>query len=112
LEFSLKVTGLYEDFKGRIFSVTMVKHPKPLPDIYLHVAKETGHTPPECLVIEDTVIGVTAARGARMTVIGFTGASHSTGNSEAALYNAGAKAVCQSFSDLPRVLHELGIPLS
>ena len=32
--------------------------------------------PPDCLVIEDSVAGVEAARAAGMTAFGFVGASH------------------------------------
>ena len=112
LAFSLKIAGLYEDFVGRIFSVTMVEHPKPAPDVYLYVAKQTNHKPEDCLVIEDTVVGVTAAHRAGMTVIGFTGASHNHGNSEAALRDAGASSVCSSFAELPELLLRMQIEYS
>lgn len=42
---------------------------KPLPDIYLHAAAQLGVTPAECLVIEDSVPGITAAKRAGMMCI-------------------------------------------
>jgi HAD superfamily hydrolase (TIGR01509 family) len=42
---------------------------KPLPDIYLHAAAQLGVSPEECLVIEDSVPGVTAAKRAGMMCI-------------------------------------------
>ena len=43
---------------------------KPFPDIFLKAAKKLGAKPSECIVIEDTKDGVTAARRAGMKVIG------------------------------------------
>ena len=39
---------------------------KPAPDIFLHAAEELGLAPAECLVIEDALKGLAAARGAGM----------------------------------------------
>jgi HAD superfamily hydrolase (TIGR01509 family) len=41
-----------------------MKHPKPAPDIFLAAAKQLGVEPSECLVIEDSCHGVTAAAAA------------------------------------------------
>lgn len=109
LEFMLTIAGLYDRFRGRIFSVTMVEHPKPLPDVYLHTAQATGHDPKNCLVIEDSVIGATAARAAGTRTLGFTGASHGNSKWEAALYNVGVEAVFSDFTKLPALLDELKI---
>jgi HAD superfamily hydrolase (TIGR01509 family) len=110
LEFMLGIAGLYERFRGRIFSVTMVEHPKPAPDVYLLTARETGHDPASCLVIEDSIIGTTAAHAAGMKVIGFTGASHAHNNLAASLKQAGAEAVFSNFAELPDLLNTLGVP--
>ncbi len=40
---------------------------KPFPDIFLRVAEKLGVLPHECLVIEDVIAGVTAAKNAGMT---------------------------------------------
>lgn len=57
-------------FVGHV-SGTMVAHPKPAPDIFLEAANRLGLEPSECLVIEDSFHGVTAAKAAGMTCIGF-----------------------------------------
>ncbi|HEX7260738.1 MAG TPA: HAD family phosphatase [Luteolibacter sp.] len=41
---------------------------KPAPDLYLEAAKRLGLEPAECLVIEDSLNGVNAAKAAGMTV--------------------------------------------
>jgi HAD superfamily hydrolase (TIGR01509 family) len=46
-----------------------VDNPKPFPDIYLVAAEKLGVDPADCLVIEDSTPGVTAAVEAKMKVI-------------------------------------------
>ena len=45
---------------------------KPHPDPYLHAAATLGVAPPDCLVLEDTVSGIEAARAAGMKVVDVT----------------------------------------
>jgi HAD superfamily hydrolase (TIGR01509 family) len=59
-----------EIFDGYI-SGTTVAHPKPAPDVFLAAAKQLGVEPSECIVIEDSYNGVTAATAAGITSIGF-----------------------------------------
>ncbi len=42
---------------------------KPAPDLYLEAARRVGVAPADCLVVEDTSIGVAAGKAAGMTVI-------------------------------------------
>ena len=46
-----------------------VEHGKPAPDVYLETARQLGVTPKTCLVIEDSLNGVRAARSAGMIVV-------------------------------------------
>jgi HAD superfamily hydrolase (TIGR01509 family) len=50
-------------------SVDEVSQGKPAPDLYLHAAARLGVAPEQCLVIEDSEAGVTAAVRAGMTCI-------------------------------------------
>lgn len=58
------------DYFTEIISSYDIKRGKPYPDIYIECAKKLKVSPAECLVIEDAVNGVEAARGAGMKVIG------------------------------------------
>lgn len=49
-------------------SGTMFKQSKPDPEIYLYTAKQLGLEPEECLVIEDSTVGITAGHRAGMRV--------------------------------------------
>lgn len=73
---SLEITGLLPLFDGRIFSASMVPHGKPAPDLFLHAAGAMDTEPRRCLVIEDSEVGLQAARNAGMRAWRFVGGSH------------------------------------
>ena len=60
-----------EDILDGYISGTSVAHPKPAPDIFLAAALQLGIAPSECLVIEDSYNGVTAAAAAGIPAIGY-----------------------------------------
>ncbi|MPR07597.1 HAD family hydrolase [Microvirga tunisiensis] len=97
---SLRVTGLADLFDN-IFSSTQVARGKPAPDLFLHAASRMNTLPEECLVIEDSIAGVQAARAASMRVIGFVGGSHCGPGHAEKLRQAGAPVIIERMSDLP-----------
>ena len=70
---TLGLTGMYDLFKGRIFSVAEVANGKPAPDLFLHAAGSMGVEPECCAVVEDSRYGVEAARAASMRAFGYAG---------------------------------------
>jgi len=52
-----------------VVSSDEVAHGKPAPDVYLAAARRLGVEPVGCLVVEDSLNGVRAARAARMIVV-------------------------------------------
>jgi HAD superfamily hydrolase (TIGR01509 family) len=60
---------LFKDFTGG----DDVIHSKPEPDIFLITASKAGTAPGRCLVIEDSVNGIRAARSAGMKVVALRG---------------------------------------
>ena len=67
---SLRLTKLYDFFDENIFTASEVSKPKPSPELFLYAAKKMGFAPSECVVVEDSVTGVTAAVNAEMEVYG------------------------------------------
>jgi HAD superfamily hydrolase (TIGR01509 family) len=107
LALSLEVLNMTPLFEGRVFSASNVARGKPHPDIFLHAAEQLGIAPGDCIVIEDSVGGVTAGRAAGATVIGFTAAGHIQPGHDAKLREAGADHVVASFAELDRVIGPL-----
>jgi HAD superfamily hydrolase (TIGR01509 family) len=66
---ALSISGLSKYFNGRIFSSYEVGSWKPDPGIFLYAAKEMGFKPNECAVVEDSLIGISAAISAGMQPI-------------------------------------------
>ncbi len=71
MEVTLRATGLWDRFEGRIFSASEVGIGKPAPDLFLHAAREMGFDPETTAVVEDSLYGVQAARAAGMRALAF-----------------------------------------
>lgn len=84
---------LFELVYPFIFSTKLVANAKPSPDIFLYAAAEMQVAPSRCIVVEDSVAGVRAAKSAGMTCIGFTGGSHCHPGHAHRLYDVGADHV-------------------
>jgi len=100
LRMTLGHTRLLSRFEGRIFSAVDVERGKPEPDLFLHAAKKMGFAPARCAVVEDSPLGVRAARAAGMRPLGFAGTT--TADAEA-LRDAGARVFTQ-MHELPALL--------
>ena len=76
---SLDMVGLTHLTGDRLYTATMVAQGKPAPDLFLLCAARHGVAPERCLVIEDSLNGVRAARAAGMPVWRFIGGTHLRG---------------------------------
>lgn len=102
LKIKLTITDLIHFFGDHIYSSEHVARGKPAPDLFLHAASKLQIAPERCLVIEDSVHGVMAARAAGMSVIGFTGGGHSDKGMATRLRGAGAHEIAASYAELTR----------
>ncbi len=68
IDAALEATGLADVFSV-VVSSDEVAHGKPAPDVYLETAGRLGVDPHVCLVVEDSLNGVRAAKAAGMTVV-------------------------------------------
>jgi HAD superfamily hydrolase (TIGR01509 family) len=94
---ALTSVGLYKRFESRVFSAQDVEHGKPAPDLFMHAAGSLCIEPARCVVVEDSPLGVEAARAAGMQVIGYAGMTP-------AERLAGADAVVDTMGALPGLL--------
>jgi beta-phosphoglucomutase family hydrolase len=72
---------------------------KPAPDLFLAAARQLAIEPSACIVFEDAVNGIVAARAAGMRAVGVT-----TTTAAAALRAAGAEWTAPEFESLPEEL--------
>jgi HAD superfamily hydrolase (TIGR01509 family) len=101
VRFALETVGLAGRFGDRYWGAEDVARGKPAPDVFLLAAEKMGKAPGDCVVIEDSELGVQAARAAGMAVFGFAARTP-------AERLAGADVVFKDMSELPGLL--LGPP--
>jgi HAD superfamily hydrolase (TIGR01509 family) len=104
---SLEVTGLTRFFERRLFSASEVAKGKPAPDLFLLAAERMRVDPRDCIVVEDSVAGVAAAKAAGMRPIGFVGPDAGEGSLAHDLLGAGARAVIADMRALKGAILDL-----
>ena len=104
----LTCAGLYDLLAPHIFSATQVMRGKPAPDLFLFAAGQMKVPPERCVVIEDSVPGVTGALAAGMTVLGFHGGSHCRPGYADRLREAGASVTFDDMRQLPPLIERTG----
>jgi HAD superfamily hydrolase (TIGR01509 family) len=105
---SVRRAGLSEIFGPRVFSAEQVARPKPYPDVYLFAAQQLGVEPGRCVVVEDSIAGLNAARAAGMKTIAFVGASHIPSGYADVLRKMGMTRIIERMDELPALV-EAGV---
>jgi beta-phosphoglucomutase len=72
MRINLRETGLDADLFDTLVNGLEVEHKKPHPEIYLLAAKRLGLNPKDCLVVEDALSGMKAARAAGCRCLAIT----------------------------------------
>ncbi len=76
---TLEILGLWGRFGMCLDTASEVAQGKPAPDLFLLSAARAGVAPQNCLVIEDSAPGLTAAGRANMASVLYHGGQHHTG---------------------------------
>ncbi len=79
-----------------------VVNKKPFPDVFLKGAEKAGVAPKDCVVVEDAINGLQAAKAAGMKCIGFTSFF-----SKEFLVLENPEAVCTSLLEIPAIVDTL-----
>jgi HAD superfamily hydrolase (TIGR01509 family) len=103
----LTCAGLYDQLAPHIFSASQVRRGKPAPDLFLFAAGQMAADPKRCVVIEDSVPGISGARAAGMTVLGFHGGSHCRPGYGDTLRAAGAVVTFDDMRQLPDLIAQV-----
>ncbi len=101
---SLGRAKLYDRFAPNIFSASQVQNGKPAPDLFLFAAAQMATAPERCLVIEDSIAGISGARAAGMAVFGFHGGGHCRPGYGDTLRAAGATLTFDDMRQLPGLI--------
>ena len=103
---ALRIAGLTRFFGNRITTFEHVARGKPEPDVFIEAARRAGYAPQDCIVVEDSVTGVTSAHRAGCHVLGFTGTHPHPGEQGPKLLKAGAASVFSHMVELPGLVSE------
>ncbi len=106
LERKLRQVGLWDHFAPHVYSADHVARAKPAPDLFLHAATALQIAPGDCLVIEDSVNGVLAAKAAGMHCWGFLGGGHAHDGLAPRLSGAGAERIAADWPAVNRLLRD------
>lgn len=102
---SLEFVDLKKFFPDdHIFTAVQVKNGKPAPDLFLHTAKTMGVDVSKCVVVEDSVAGVTAAVAAGIKTYGFVSSHQEPESYGEKLLMAGAESVFTSLVHIRQAL--------
>jgi len=96
LELILELTGLTAYF-GAVIAMEDTQRGKPDPQVFLLAAERLGVAPARCVVLEDAVAGVQAARAGGMKCIGVSFVGH---HPEESLRQAGADLVVKNLEQV------------
>ena len=96
MEINLREIGLPAEHFDATVNGLDIEHKKPHPEVFLTAAARLGLRPEECLVVEDAINGIQAARAAGCRCLALT-----TSFSRNSLANAGADWIAADLADAP-----------
>ena len=83
----------------------MVSKGKPEPDIFLLAAKQMNEKVENCIVVEDSIAGMTAAKKAGMDVVAFLGCEmYQNDEYVNKVKSLGVKHICFSMKEVEAIL--------
>lgn len=100
----LDIGHLFDDI---LLGTNSVAKPKPAPDMFKLAADKAGTAYDKCVVIEDGIYGIQAAKFLGMAPLGFTGQVSKVHNHQQNLTDAGAILTFDDMRKLPNIIAEL-----
>ena len=101
----LQHLGLSDAFGPHVYSGhEHVERGKPEPDIYLYASAQIAVPIQQCIIIEDSPVGVRGALASGARVIGLAAGSHCLDGHEEMLRELGVQEVAGSFDEVRRLL--------
>jgi len=97
--------GLDDIFGNRVYSGhEHVERGKPAPDIYLYAAEQLAVPIANCVILEDSPVGVTGALVSGARVIGLAAGSHCLDGHDEMLRGLGVREIAYSFDEVRKLL--------
>lgn len=105
----IEIAGIRKYFpENHVFTVDMVEHGKPEPDLFLLAAKKMGEKPEDCVVVEDSIAGLTAAIKAGCLPIAFLAGDLSGNNNHLIkVKNLGVPYITHNMEEVKKIIETL-----
>tara|TARA_Y100001970_G_C14183807_1_gene831357 strand:- start:368 stop:1030 length:663 start_codon:yes stop_codon:yes gene_type:complete len=104
----LDKVGLSQLFdEKKIYTFEMVKYPKPKPDVFLKIINDNNLKKKEVLVLEDSVVGASAAISANLKVLGITAGEHWDNRKDESLVKLGCIKTINTFNNFEDILRKI-----
>jgi HAD superfamily hydrolase (TIGR01509 family) len=100
VELALALTDIRTSFR-EITTKDEVREGKPAPDVFLRALEKSGFNAEQCIVVEDSATGVTAAVAAGIRTLAFTGTHHEPESQSKKLLTIGATNAFNHMRELP-----------
>ena len=94
---ALRVCGLAHYFTGNIYSAYDIGFWKPDPEIYLHAVQDMGYEISDCVVVDDSLVGIKSGVSAGIKTLFYNRYNEPYDMKEAISFS--------SMSDLPKLIH-------
>lgn len=106
-EHKIKLLDIEHLFGDILLGTNSVAKPKPAPDMFKLAADKAKIAYDKCVVIEDGIYGIQAAKQLGMAPLGFTGQATKTPNHHQSLTDAGALLIFDDMRKLPDIISGL-----
>ena len=105
----IDIAGIRKYFpENHVFTVDMVEHGKPEPDLFLLAAEKMGEKPEDCVVIEDSIAGLTAALKAGCLPIAFLAGDLSGNNKHMEkVKSLGVQYITHNMQEVKKIMETL-----
>lgn len=103
-EAKIKLLDIEHLFADVLLGTNSVALPKPAPDMFKLAADKAGTAYDKCVVIEDGIYGIQAAKYLGMAPLGFTGQMNKVPNHGENLTEAGAILTFDDMRELPKII--------
>lgn len=105
LDTHLRHLGVRDLFGDKLFSGREhVARGKPAPDLYLHAAAALGVPIEDCVILEDSPVGVKGAVASGATVIGLCAGTHCAADHGDRLRALGVEHIAHDFDEVARLI--------
>jgi len=103
----LEVIDFWQKYfnENNLFTADMVKNGKPEPDLFLLAAEKMGEKLEDCIVVEDSIAGLTATKKAGIDAIAFLGCNfYQNKDYISRVKNLGIKNICFNMREVEHIL--------